>query len=247
MFVLHSTSTRLAPLVCTVLAIALLCAAPQAARATFTTDLRAVSASGSSTVIDAKHVAIGAPGDVIQFELWGLVPGHDADATNDGIDIFNGSFITPNVGGAGTLRANVTARALDPNFVANGSSTGALTDLDADSDLDVGSNNDADAAGFFTGRAITAPAPIIGQELKLGTMSLTVSQLLAVPSGVTEANFRVRTGPTAAAWLEDGHFVTPSPGFDYVSGEAVHLSVVPEPATLAFVAAVGAVLRRRHR
>jgi hypothetical protein len=192
-------------------------------------------------------VIVGGTGDIIRFELWGLVPGHDADSTNDGIDIFNGSFITPNVGGTGTLRANVTARALDPNFINNGSGTGALTDLDGDGDLDVGSNNNADATGFFAGRAITAPAPIIGQELRLGTMSLTVTQILAAPSGLTEANYRVRTGSVAAAWLEDGQFVTPGPGFDYLSGEAVHLSVLPEPASLSFLAIGVALMFRRRR
>lgn len=221
--------------------------APQEARAAFTTDLRAISATGSSSVVDAKHVLVGTPGDIIRFELWGLVPGHDADPTNDGIDIFNGSFISPNIGGTGTLRANVTARALDPNFINNGSSTGAVTDLDGDGDLDVGSNNNGDATGFFSGRAITAPNAIIGQALRLGTMSLTITQILASPGGITEANYRVRTGSVAAAWLEDGQFVTPGPGFDYLSGEAVHLTVVPEPASLLLAALMGVQMLSRRR
>ena len=216
------------------------------ASASFTVDLLAVSATGSSEVLSPKLVRIGAVGDVVQFELWGRIQGQDGNPNNDGVNSFVGSFITPNTG-TGWLRANVTARAVDPNFAASGHSNGTLTDLDADGDLDVGSNDNVAATNFFAGRSINAPDILPGALIRLGTMSLTVSQIAPGPHDSTTATFRIRQHPLGANWFEDGVFMTAGNGTGYLQGASVQF--VPEPGTAGTVTLLtaGSLARRRRR
>jgi hypothetical protein len=226
-----------------------LCLCASKSNASLTIDMRATSATGSTVVLDAKHVTPGGAGDVINFEIWGLVPGHDADATNDGILSFAGSLLSSDVGTGSTHGPLLAVR--DPRFTANSSSNGTQTDLDGDGDLDVGSNNDVDAAsGFFIGRASTAPDPVIGNQLLIGTASLTMGQVN--PLGLTNVNFRYRGSvngdQSIASWLEDGQWHFHFGAGDYHVGAPVMIGV-PEPAGIATVMAgalVATRFRRRH-
>lgn len=158
-----------------------------------TIDLRPAGMDGS------KAVQVSSVGQVVPIDVFALISGSGTGTF--GLISASGSFLSTDVSGGaarGTLQAIREA-----DFTGSGSSAGTQVDLDSDGDLDVGSNNPASAAGYFSVRATSAPTAVEGREIKIATVNFTVTSLL--PGTRTEVNFRVRgNGPTHAVWIENG-------------------------------------------
>ena len=152
----------------------------------------------------AKQTIVNTVGQIVKLEVWAVVKGSNSSISDEAFHNAFGSFLSHNVGGGaalGTLSATCTAP-----FNYLGSNNGIKTDLDADTDLDVGSNITSKATGYFFARSRYAtfhgsPAPGGGAQFKIADVTFTVSKLLVGTS--TELNFRTRTGMYNAAWYED--------------------------------------------
>jgi len=213
-------------------------------------DVRAVVGSNPA-VTSAKVVnaALAAPGSTITFNVFAVItPSPDnGNPGDEGFLLGSGSFLSTDVAG-GALRGNMTA-SRPSTFNGSGSSNGLPQDLDGDGDLDVGSNTPATSANFFAARATSAPSPVFGQEVQIGTLTMTVGQLLAsaATGGHTDVNFRLRNNTaSAASWFENGSTITP-PGGTVVEGSPVVISAVPEPMTLGLAGLAGMSLLGRRR
>jgi hypothetical protein len=151
-------------------------------------ELRAstVDAAHASQVIftpgsKSFQLGTGAFGATLTMVVVGKVTGADADQSNDGILSLTGSFLSTH-GAAGHPSGNMTATRQvsttglnqTSGFNGAGSTNGNPSDLNGDGDLDVGSNHDNDAAGFWAVRATSAPDPVFATaapfELQLGTV-----------------------------------------------------------------------------
>lgn len=208
-----------------------------AANASFVVDLRATGVTGGGTVVDEKHVQNVVVGSVVTFSIYGQATGNDGSTANDGVLSFAGSLLS----NGGTVLGNLSA-ARDATFLGTGGSNGLAQDLDADGDLDVGSNTPSASANFFSPRATGAPTPVFGPQVLVGTATFTVSA-----AGLTETsvNFRPRVASTAGSWFEDGSQITSSA---FTAGAPVSVAAgIPEPTSLALVglAGLGMLARRR--
>jgi MYXO-CTERM domain-containing protein len=187
-----------------------------AANAALTIDVRALQINGANIggANTAKSITQFAVGDVITFGVFADVTGSNP-AKFQTLQSFSGSFLST---GGTTLGNMVPAASRAVPFNASSSSVGLAQDLDNDGDLDIGSNNDADAANFFADRAnvligphstndqggspfgTTPPTSIPGgTEYRAGTLRLTIT----AAGTPTLVNFRPRVAGTAATWSED--------------------------------------------
>jgi len=228
-----------------------------AADAALTIDVRAlqingVNISGANT---PKNIPAAAIGDVITFGVYADVTGSNS-AKFQTLQSFSGSFLSS---GGGTKGNMVPAASRTPPFNASSSSVGLAQDLDGDGDLDIGSNNDADAANFFADRANnltgphstdsngnsvftqagTTPTSIAnGTEYRVGTLRLT----LTAGGTATSVNFRPRVAGTAATWAEDADEVSvvdPDTGATIISYSGGTQGTVFNAGAPVLVAAVG--------
>lgn len=178
-------------------------------------DLRLAGGGNTATVTTV--------GQVIDLDVWVTITGDDADATNEALQSVHGSFLSTDISGGaatGTLQTTLLAP-----FNGTQSSSGAQADLDSDGDLDVGSNNNSSAAGFFVARAnsMTSEGQVSGssKSFKIGTSAFTVTSLL---TGIqTNLVARVRLGPTAFVYQEDGGVRSPNSGGVMEAGAGVVL------------------------
>ena len=185
--------------------------------------LLATSASGALT-LDLRNGAVGNPaaveytgvGQVIALELWATVTGGDAVPTNDGLWKFYTSIRSSN---GGLAQGNLTQAGSKssgwftgtPFNAGLGAYSGTKADLDGDGDLDIGSNNNADAAsGWIQARAGVMQASI---ELNrtapynswgIGKFTFTATGAGPVPHGVTRLYPTPRVGGDTL-WNEDGY------------------------------------------
>ena len=160
-----------------------------------------LTGGGQSVVVD--HV-----GQVINFDVFETVTGTHGTGSDDGLQTLTGSLLSSNITG-GAAAGTISVTPFSP-FDASGSQNGAQVDLDGDGDLDVGSNTDSSATGFFAARAAdlqTSSGTVSGASntFKVATGSFTVTTLL---TGVqTNLTFRVRNtalAPTGFLFQEDG-------------------------------------------
>jgi Ca2+-binding RTX toxin-like protein len=183
-----------------------------------------------------KAVTVSSVGQVVDLNVWAVVTAGDTDAANDAFQWAHGSFLSSDVGGgaaAGTLAATVAN-----NFAAETASNGAGVDLDGDGDLDVGSNNNAVADGFFVARSGgsavggsgAAPARIL-----IGTVKFTVTSLKSGTS--TEIKFRPRDNVLVAGWYEDFNFKNSETGSYLAGAPVVVTKAVASVPTAALTAA----------
>ena len=114
-----------------------------------TFDLRAISATGGASVANPKSVVNLAQGSVVTFEVWGQITAA-ANTAAFGFQSANFSVLSSN---GGSILGNMGAFApLAP--WNNGSGPGAITaSLDADSDLDVGSNATGSLSNYARARS----------------------------------------------------------------------------------------------
>src|SRR6267142_2569292 len=178
-----------------------------------------------------KAVTVSSIGQVVNLDVWAVVTGADATATNDAFQWAMGSFLSSDVGGGaagGTLEAN-----LNDVFATGDPSNGTQADLDGDGDLDVGSNDNSQPDNFFVARASGLqgghdPAPA---KFLIGTVSFTVTSLKSGTS--TDINFRPRDNVLAAGWAEDAtagdtNFKDPNTG-TFTFGDPVVVRRDPPP------------------
>lgn len=214
-------------------------------------DVRIAAGGGKSAAAN--------PGVPVNLEVWAIVTGAVSNAGLEGFANGYGSLLS-NTGGAS---GNFTAFLRNAAFDGSGSQTGALQDLDADGDLDIGSNatkNTSDLNALLSGSnliflrsdagtAVTAGGVgvVDGQSFLLGTTTWTPSGT----SGVASLNWRVPTFSSGlqreALWQEDDLARNDTNG-SFSAGLPVNLSVVPEPSTVMLIGlgAVGLLVRRRR-
>ena len=205
---------------------------------TLTVDVRAVSTSGG-TVIDDKHVEVySGPGTTVTMEMWSVISGYSNQFPQDDfLDFLHGSFLSSTGGLLGDLRAT-----LDPNYADFAASNGLRPDLDGDSDLDVGSNNDQSASNFF--RAYSGQFAPHTPTVRIATLTWTRTS----DGTETFVNFRPRRATFAAQWAVDGEAYDPDTGA-FGSGEPNNIKSVPEPISqfVCCIALAGLLCRRARR
>jgi len=151
-----------------------------------------------------QNVTVNSVGQQINFEVWVNVSGANSTGTDEGLQIVIGSLLSSNISGGAAL-GNTQLQVASP-FNALGSSNGSQVDLDNDTDLDVGSNNNDDPTGQFAARSggMTTDGTISGgtNSFLVATGTFTVTSLLT--GNQTNLTFRPRTGQFGFVMKIDG-------------------------------------------
>jgi len=262
-------------------AIAGMAASANAALMTY--DMRIASATGAGQVTDSKTYTLAAGGasvgDVITLNLYTVLASANATQTDDGFLTGEGSFKS---GAAGTIQGNLRGDVLGtPSktnnvspFDAATSTSGVKTDLDADGDLDVGTNVTSGALSpqpWF--RAQTSGVTQAGTlnvsgnlEFLIGTTTFTVTD---ASGGISNINFQPRirtdggpTGPRLQKFTVDGvQYSVNDAGVGSATvattstattgalavGSPVSVVPAPEPASIGLLGVAAAALLRRRK
>jgi serine-aspartate repeat-containing protein C/D/E len=156
-----------------------------------------------------KTANVTTVGQVVNLDIIATVTGTTA-GINQGLDSVDGSILSTLTDGSYSVGGNLGNATPTYEFTANGALSAASVDLNGDGYLDVGSNNNADIAGFFNARAggIVTNGTISGDSnsFLIGTLTYTVDTLAY--GQATDINFRLRDGLSAGAldavWQQDG-------------------------------------------
>jgi len=168
-----------------------------------------VTEGGAPGMGGTSSTQVASVGQVVSLEVWAVITDPKNLPSEDGLNDAVGSFLSTAVG-TNPVAGNLAAAVVSP-FDANGSQDGTSQDLNGDGNLDVGSNDDANAEGFFfarsSGEETASGGVIVGNalELQIGTLTYTVTSLNFGTE--TDINFRPRgseSGGYAAVWVEDG-------------------------------------------
>jgi hypothetical protein len=163
------------------------------AQAGLTMDLRATRVNGSPLGAgQTPHAITNAQiGDVIAFDVFAVVTGTDQNFANDKFVSAIGSIMSvqqlPTANLNGNLAMDVVRTPVDPDtgdpippygFDGNGFSIGTQQDLDADGDIDVGSNDGEHADHHWAVRYRLAPSAAPaglpgGARIGFGTFTVT--------------------------------------------------------------------------
>ncbi|MCY2954489.1 MAG: hypothetical protein NTU53_21370 [Planctomycetota bacterium] len=182
----------------------------------------------------SKSIKVTSPNQQIDLEVWATVTGANEDSKDDGLGNVMGSFKSPNVG-TGSALVNLIAEPLAP--VNSAPATGGTqADLDGDGDLDIGSNTDGSADGFFLARyPPSVKAKYTRTPKRIATLTATVGQLL--PGVETDITFVPRQADWP--WVEDGNIVYPKSSSIQVSPfKLLRTDAAAPTATLNALAAV---------
>jgi hypothetical protein len=162
-------------------------------------DILAMNGSGGATVTSV--------GQVIPLQVWAVVSGEESIGNNSGLDMVTGSFIS-SMASAGSVHGDLSVYSLSNAFDASGAQYGTQQDLTSDGNLDVGSNDGSNAAGYFIARAggiATGTTTGSSDKILIATLNYTVTSM---PSGgETDINFFSRQVVGlgfAAVWQQDG-------------------------------------------
>jgi hypothetical protein len=189
------------------------------------------------------------PGDTFSLNIVATI---DSSATGTGLQSAQGRIRT-----SGLAIANVTSALTSAPFNGanhqdtDGPAFATLVDLDADTDIDVGSNNNGSSAGFF---AFRSDAITLGNSFTVGTVTFSVP-LNAVPGSTGTAVWERRvagtTGSGSAVWREGTSVFSGSTTAAelYLNGDGVtyEIAAVPEPTSLALAGMTGLGLLARRR
>jgi hypothetical protein len=251
------------------------------ALASLTVDLRVTGVTGGGTKVDAKNVTGVAVGSVVTMAVWAMVTGSAGNSTAgiaQCLQSRGGSFLSGNGGLPGTLniQGSATQGILGP-WRGLSFSAGFQSDLDGDGDIDIGSNNEGDAANFFSARSPKMIGPQSNADgltpgLSVNTIAGGWEYLLSFVrftvgpnnNGSTTVNFRNNHAHTGAVWAENatetedqgsftyggGITLAPDTGVEAV-GTPVNINgvagVTPEPASLGLIGFAGLGLLARRR
>ncbi len=240
--------------------------AVQAVPLTF--DLRLTSDLGSGL----KSATVS-QGQVVSLDLYAIITNGDGTKTNDGFLGTHGSFVSTS-GVLGTFRADnggVTGPGVNnvTPFKGTVANSGRSSDLDGDTDLDVGSTANGSLSPFpwFSAQSDLNTSPQLGtggagnQEFLIGQITFTVG----AGGGNTSLNYIPRLNTTGSVTAQrtntfrvdgvdwavrgDGTGVknTTTAVTNAIDiGPSVVLSV-PEPASLGMLAIGAAALLRRRK
>ncbi len=191
--------------------------------------LLATSASGALT-LDLRNAA-GGPANieytggaqVVNLELWATVTGADANTLNDGLWKFYTSIRSSNGGLVQGTLAKATGKSPwmsgTPFNLGSGATPGTQVDLDGDGDLDIGSNNDADANNWMLARSASMYGTVESGGM-FGVVKYTFTATGAGPNphGVTKLYLTPRAG-NDTLWNEDGYiwWDDPAAGAPYLA------------------------------
>jgi hypothetical protein len=198
------------------------------------------------------------PGDVgtpISLSVWGTVTGGDNTSTaNDGLQSLCANFRS-----FGPMLGNLANLTLDSDFDDNGSSGGAQ--FGTPGDFDLGSLNAASASGWWTAiarevQSATGPSSDGSGNLLLGTITFTPTDLSSMGTTLLQVDYR--HAAQGALWFEDATITPmPDPTPDVWTNDknpssgtvtvGQPITIVPEPASLALLAATSTLLLRRPR
>jgi len=227
-----------------------------AASASLNIDIRATGVNGNplSAGQTTKLIPTVSVGDVVFFDIFAVVTGTNTSNADDKIISVSGSWKSSNGGLRGNIGASPVLSSDDPvvnGYDGLGSSVGFQQDLDGDTDLDLGSNNDSSAENFWAARYVQAPAGqtagpnINGRKIGFGSFTVT-----AVPAGTnTVVNFFGRNANTAANYIQDNVTVS-EPSQNGAIGLTIGTGgggTTPEPATLSLAGLAGLAMVRRRR
>jgi hypothetical protein len=180
-----------------------------------------------------KEATVTSVGQQIQMDIIVTITGHDADLSNDALQTVHLSLLSTNIVG-GSVLGTLSSAFVAP-FDSVVSQNGTQSDLDADGDLDIGSNVDgSSSAGYFLARAGSLQsdgATVSGtsKTWKVGTATFTVTGL---NYGVqTNLVTRTRTQSAGYRFQEDGAIFTPLTG-GMVAGSGVVLKRAPGAASV---------------
>ncbi|MDZ4819051.1 MAG: PEP-CTERM sorting domain-containing protein [Planctomycetota bacterium] len=243
----------------------------QSASADLLLDLRAISVSGTDvSLVNSKSVNVtnSSGGGMIDFELYAVVNGTDGSALNEGFQTYTARLVSRNTTGGAVLgdllnsdsTGGALPRGLLSPFNSAGSAAGALQDLDADTDLDLGSLNDGSFSSWIGGRAASMQ-PYSGggssAEFLLYRFSMNLADIQAPAIGATtDVVVEGRDIATAFLWQEDGGASIQAGASDSrvsFSPAVVitNVSPIPEPSSVALAlvgsAMLGIAIRRRNR
>lgn len=218
----------------------------QTADAGLTYDLR---------VNGGKVAYVTSVGEVVTLDLFAQVTGAVGNSALEGFQDGFGSVLSS---AGGNITGSLSSTFVAP-FDARGAQPGMQQTLDADTDLDLGSNLTVHSTEFFFARASgmqTAGTPIAnGTEFKIATFTFSIQSIGSLTDFTPiSINFRVpqftNNVDIEALWQQDGLAMTSNGlngGAQPTVGDAVLVSV-PEPATSALlVVFAGGLLARRRR
>lgn len=203
-----------------------------------------------------KTALVLASGQTVTLDLFAQVTGA---AGNAGVEGFQDGFGSIRSSTGGNIAGNLSSSFVAP-FNGAGKQAGTQQTLDADTDLDLGSNLTVHSTDFFFARSdamtISGGTPITnGTEFKIATFTFTVTSIVNLNDFTPiTINFQVPLFSNGvdieAVWQEDGLGVNSNGvngGTQPTVGSAVTIAV-PEPSTmgLLLVAAGSLGLRRRR-
>ena len=149
----------------------------------------------------------------VSLELWATVTGADGITTNDGLWKFYTSIRSSN---GGLMLGNMSKTGKSGWFAGTafslglGATIGTQKDLDGDGDMDIGSNDDADAtSGWMLARASAMQASVAFERTppynSWGIAKYTFTKTgMGDPHGVTKLYLTPRPG-IDNLWNEDGY------------------------------------------
>jgi hypothetical protein len=196
-------------------------------------DLRAVSATGTSHVTDAKDVVIGGAGDVITFQVWATVSGSTSIPVSQTFQTA-GMNITETVPSGGAVHGDMGPMSLlayESQFQATSTIPNLLTNAAGDKDF-----SDTSAGNTWF---VNAPAMLDATNpIQLGTITYKVKSILA-GGDATMLNIVPTTGTKFAALYAIDNVLkyantkggTPS-AYLFTAGAPVTTTAIPEPSTL---------------
>lgn len=176
-----------------------------------------IQVTGSGGPSGSNSLQVTNVGQVVSLQVWAEITDPQTLPTEDGVEDIVGSFLSTGVG-PGPVAGNLASEVMSP-FDANGSQNGTSVDLNGDGNLDVGSNDNDNADGFFFARSdgmeTSGSGTISGDalEFEIGTLTYTVTSLNF--GGETDINFRprgVESEGFAAVWREDGNGLNDTTG-----------------------------------
>jgi hypothetical protein len=202
-------------------------------------ELRAVSATGTTTVTDAHNVVAGAVGDTIQLQVWATLSG--SSTGNYQFQLAQG-FVTETVPTGYKAKGDLTwgTTTGQSNYVYtapyNTSSLPSTTTNTA-GDKEIGLL----ATNAFSARQ-GSMAVATGDPFQIGVLTYTINALNANGTANTTVNFVPKNTNTGASYYVDatkysGNTNVSGSGttapFAYTAGSGVTITtVVPEPSTL---------------
>jgi hypothetical protein len=224
-------------------------------------DLRATAHNGNALVVgETSHFIPGVGlGDTISFDIFVIATGTNANLLDDKFVALRGSVwsdaINPLANLQGTLKLDLVRTTYDDNgeptslgFDGAGASVGTQQDLDADGDLDVGSNVlDNGAQNYWSARFAAGPPGVVapppnGRKIGFGTFTVT-----SVPNASsTLLHFHGSDKPPATSFLQDG-VLSQGPSYTTPPENGILIQGVPEPTSLGVISLIGLCALRRRR